>query len=185
MDVSCSTKSRCRCSFWSITSMCFHPMFPPAWGPQWGVLAPLQLWPTGWPWVRQNQHSLNPLDTDTGARTAWCAQGGSADASVDPSSQILTTAVRDLDSAPYRLTPTKKHFHKIHSLNIDELFSSELNTPDLVTEKIKWECDDGPCLKYFWWLGIYTDEALNEVLQLRRGLGRVILKTFGQQLVEL
>merc|ERR1719237_1056688 len=29
------------------------------------------------------------------ARTAWCAQGGSADASVDPSSQILTTAVRD------------------------------------------------------------------------------------------
>ena len=45
--------------------------------------------------MRQNQHSLHPLDTDTGARTAWFAQGGSADASVDPSSQISTTAVRD------------------------------------------------------------------------------------------
>ena len=119
MDVSCSTKSRCRCSFWSITSMCFHPIFPPARGPQRGVLAPLQLRPTGWPRVRQNlgvnslskpqklfhilpnfktsssQHSLHPLDTDTGARTAWCAQGGSADASVDPSSRISMTAVRD------------------------------------------------------------------------------------------
>ena len=42
-----------------------------------------------------SQHSLHPLDTDTGARTAWFAQGGSADASVDPSSQISTTAVRD------------------------------------------------------------------------------------------
>lgn len=31
----------------------------------------------------------------TSARTAWCGQVGSADASVDPSSQILMTAVRD------------------------------------------------------------------------------------------
>ena len=39
--------------------------------------------------------NLPPVKTHTGARTAWCGQVGSADASVDPSSQILTTAVRD------------------------------------------------------------------------------------------
>ena len=101
-------------AFDSPCPICFYPIFLPARGQQWRVLAPLQLWQTCWPRVRKSlpdnalskpqkffQKSFNkPLKSwysswHSGVRTAWCDQEGSAAASVDQSSQISMTAVKD------------------------------------------------------------------------------------------